>query len=144
MILKEVKPFLKCTASFQNASLENECFLCFFRSNCMDKRTPHEADQAESGGLCCNRKKILLPPSWVENPLIYPREKQKISDQTAASPAPSPIWAVHFCASVAPGPCLLQAQPLPLLAFPFFLSLPGTASELNDQQSCYDTKRKIS
>lgn len=84
------------------------------------------------GACAVAGKNLFLPPSWAENPLFWHWEKRQISDQTAASPAPSPSWAAQQCIPVsvwAPGPCLPWAQPLPLLAFPFFLSLPGTASD---------------
>ena len=32
-------------------------FLCFFQSNCTDRRTSCQPDQVVSGGLCCSRKK---------------------------------------------------------------------------------------
>lgn len=36
---------------------KNGFSVCFFHSNCMDKRTSHQTDQVVSGALCCSRKK---------------------------------------------------------------------------------------
>lgn len=109
----------------------------------MDKRTPHQSDQAVSEGLCCNRKKkycsLLLGQ---KTHFFYHWEKQKISDQTAASPAEAPAEGIPV-PGWAPGPSLPWAQPLPLLALLFSLSLPGTASDWKINKTLMIKKEKF-
>lgn len=64
---------------------KNGFSVCFFHSNCVDKRTSRQTDQAVSRGLCCSKKNTskgigapnprLLPPSWAEKKIFLPLRK---------------------------------------------------------------------
>lgn len=137
-ILKEVKPFLKRTASFRKMV---SLFVSFIQIAWIKGPLASQIKLCQGASVVAGKKlqegirahiPRLLPPSWAEKRFFYPWEDRQIGHQTPASPTLSPSRAARQRTPVpvwAPGPCRPQAQPPPLLALPFLLSPPATASD---------------
>lgn len=140
---KKLNPFLNVLPASKMPAWKNNAFSVSFILITRIKELLISQIKLCQGACAVTGKKIIAPSFLGKKPTFLPLEKAK--DQTAASPAPSPSWETQQCIPVpvwAPGPCLPWAQPLPLLAFPFFTA--RYSLWLKEQQSCYDTKRKIS
>lgn len=113
----------------------------------MDKRTPHQSDQAVSEGLCCNRKKKNIAPSFLgRKPTFFTTGKSKRSVtklQLAQQKPQLSCTAGHSCARMGSRTKPSLSTTSSTACSPF---LPFTARYslwLKDQQNSYDKKGKI-